>query len=88
VCDKEKNELAIISRSHDIGENVSKFAFENETGSKNITFLFHARFLQEYLNSVSQEIIIFRYNSEYTPVLFQTPEDKDQSLSLVMPIRK
>lgn len=88
VCDKEKNELAIISRSHDIGENISKFPFENMEGNKNITFLFHARFIQEYLNSISEEVILFRYNSEYAPVLFQAPETISSSLSLVMPIRK
>ncbi len=88
VCDKEKNEVSLISRSHDVGENVSKFPFENVEGHKNITFLFHVRFLQEYLTSIAEEIIIFSYNSEYAPVLFQAPETVNQSLSLVMPIRK
>lgn len=88
VCDKEKGEVTIISRSHDVGENISKFSFENVEGNKNITFLFHARFLQEYLNSVTEDIILFRYNSEYAPVLFQVPETVKSSLSLVMPIRK
>lgn len=88
VCDKEKNELAIISRSQEVGENISKISFENREGSKNITFLFHARFLQEYLGSITEDIVLFRYNSEHAPVLFQNPESESTSLSLVMPIRK
>lgn len=88
VCDKDNNELSIITRSHEIGENVSKISFENLEGGKNITFVFHARFLQEYLASTLEEVVIFRYNSEHAPVLFQTPETTTTSLSLVMPIRK
>lgn len=88
LCDKESQELSIISRSHEVGENISKLSFENKVGEKSITFLFHARFLQEYLSNTADEEILFRYNSEYTPVLFQSPDTEKTSLSLIMPIRK
>ena len=88
VCDRTKHEISVISRSHDVGENVSKFSFESLKGEKDITFLFHVRFLQEYLASIGEELVIFRYNSEYAPVLFQSPESVEKSLSLVMPVRK
>lgn len=87
ICDKEKQEIRLVSRSHDVGENVNAISFENLQGEKICTFLFQARFLQEYLGSIASDIVRFSYNSEQTPVLFEE-HGEVSGRSIIMPIRK
>ncbi len=77
----------MVSRSHDVGENINGIAFENIQGEKTCTFLFQARFLQEYLGSIGSDVVRFSYNSEQTPVLFEEQGDAT-GRSIIMPIRK
>jgi DNA polymerase-3 subunit beta len=87
ICDKTKNEFSVVSRSHDVGENINRFNFENQEGEKNITLIFQARFLQDYLNNSTGEEIGLAYNTEHTPVLLSSTEDASL-ISIIMPIRK
>jgi DNA polymerase-3 subunit beta len=87
ICDKTKNEFSVISRSHDVGENINRFNFENQEGEKNITLIFQARFLQDYLNNSAGDEIVLAYNTEHTPVLLTSPAAENLT-SIIMPIRK
>jgi DNA polymerase-3 subunit beta len=87
VCDKTKNEFSVVSRSHDVGENINRFSFESMQGEKSVTLIFQARFLQDYLSNSAGEEVYLEYNSEYTPVLLSSVEDENL-ISIIMPIRK
>jgi DNA polymerase-3 subunit beta len=86
IVDKKEGNLSLVSQSSDIGKNVSSLSFESKEGSKSITFVFQIRFLQDFLNTTTSQRLVFSYNTETSPVLFQ--EEGEEVLYIIMPIRK
>lgn len=80
----EKGNLKISAEMSQIGENESQV--EAKTKGEPLEIAFNCRFLLDFLNSCSQEEIVFESSGALNPGVFKGVED-DSFLHIIMPVR-
>jgi DNA polymerase-3 subunit beta len=86
-CKFEENILEISALSSKIGKGVRKLAIENN--GEPITISYNAKYLQECLNSINSEYIIFEPSStvKATKIFPETQPEGELHENILMPVR-
>jgi DNA polymerase III subunit beta len=79
-----KNSLEITSNTSQVGTNKNTISAEVEGGEIEVAFNF--RYLLEFLNTVKEETLEVKMESNLSPVLFEYLEDKD-FCHIIMPVK-
>ena len=78
------NNLTIISRSDQFGENISKI--NSEISGEDMRVIFNVKFIIEFLERVDCQKINFSLNNSSSPVRITTPQI-DNFIYIVMPLK-
>lgn len=79
------NELLVISSSTQTGENISSLEMEKSAAGEEVTLNY--KYLLDGLQNINSETVIFEINDSNNPCVIK-PENRDNYLYLIMPIRQ
>jgi DNA polymerase-3 subunit beta len=80
----EDNDFIVEANAPEVGEN--RTAVEMEKDGADFKIAFNWRFLQDFLNVIESETILFEVSEALKPGLFKTEDDPD-FIHVIMPVR-
>lgn len=83
----ENLEIVMSSSVSDIGENESRIEVESLLGESNFFTAYNLKLLQEAVNHIKSDFILFESNGPLTPTVLKDIDDKN-FMHLLMPLRR